>query len=437
MHALSALRSPGALLHRATTAHLQSVYPGICEGRGFSGGVYIGRDLHGGSFTYDPWELYAAGLLTNPNMLVLGQLGLGKSALVKTYVFRQLVFGRQALMLDPKGENGPLCAACDVAPVVLRPDTEGGGVRLNPLDLGAGIDPHTRLMERMRILGAICGASLGRPLTPEERLALELATGDATPRSRWDIAPTLRAVVEALLHPTAEAAEAASTTQDQLAAASRTIALELRRLVDGDLCGMFDGETSAAIDLTAPLVSFDLSAVYGSSALPILMACVGAWFQGVLAGDPSTKRIVVLDEAWALLSNLETAQWLRASYKLARSHGVQYLAVLHRLTDLEAAGSADSAQVRLARGLISDTETVVIYGQHAGEIPATRELLQLNDEEARAITRLGRGVALWRVGSRSSLVRHWISAQERAICDSDQRMRENPREFGESEGSAR
>jgi type IV secretory pathway VirB4 component len=360
-------------------------------------------------------------------MLVLGQLGLGKSALVKTYVYRQLVFGRQALMLDPKGENGALCAACGVSPVVLRPDGEGGGLRLNPLDLGLAGDLHTRLMERIRILSAVCGASLGRPLTPEERLALELATDDATPRSRWDIAPTLRDVVEALLHPSSGAAEAASTTQDALAAASRSVALDLRRLVDGDLCGMFDGETSAAIDLAAPLVSFDLSAVYGSTALPILMACVGAWFQGVLAGDPSTKRIVVLDEAWALLSNLETAQWLRASYKLARSQGAQYLAVLHRLTDLQAAGAADSAQVRLARGLISDTETVVCYAQHSGELPATRELLQLNDEEVRAISGLGRGVALWRVGSRSYLVRHWISPQEQAICDTDQRMREGRR----------
>jgi hypothetical protein len=167
------------------------------------------------------------------------------------------------------------------------------------------------------------------------------------------------------------------------------------------------------------------------------MACVGAWFQGVLAGDPSTKRIVVLDEAWALLSNLETAQWLRASYKLARSQGAQYLAVLHRLTDLEAAGAADSAQVRLARGLVSDTETVVIYAQHSGEVPATRQLLQLNDEEARAISGLGRGVALWRVGSRSYLVRHWISKQESAICDSDSRMRESAkgRGFWASEGS--
>ena len=76
---------PRHLAHRATTAHVQAAYPFMAE-PGLGGrGVYIGRDLTGGSFVFDPWELYAAGVLTGPNMLVIGQLGLGKSALVKTY----------------------------------------------------------------------------------------------------------------------------------------------------------------------------------------------------------------------------------------------------------------------------------------------------------------------------------------------------------------
>ena len=103
--------------HRASTAQLQSVYPGISRGDTVGAGVCIGRHVHGGFFTYDPWELYASGALTNPNLLVLGQLGRGKSALVKCYVLRQLVFGRQALMLDPKGENGALCAAAGCTPM--------------------------------------------------------------------------------------------------------------------------------------------------------------------------------------------------------------------------------------------------------------------------------------------------------------------------------
>ena len=427
---MSLLRRP--LLHRVSTAHLQSIFPGVCNGQEFSRGVYIGRDLYGGSFSYDPWELYANGLLTNPNMLVIGQLGRGKSALVKSYVYRQLVFGRRALMLDPKGENGPLCAASGVAPITLKPD---GEVRLNPLDLGPLADPRTRLQERVRVISAICGASLGRPLAADERLAIELSVEQATPRVVWR-APTLRGVVETLLDPSPRAAEHARLSPEALAASARGVALELRRLVDGDLRGMFDTETSGDVDLGAQLVSFDLSAVYATAALPILMACVGAWFQQILAEDAETKRIVVIDEAWAVLSNLETARWLAGSYKLARSHGVQYLAVLHRLTDLTAAGTADSAQVRLARGLLSDSETVVVYGQPASEVENTKELLELNDTEERLVSQLGRGVALWRVGGRSRLVEHRIGPGERGIVDTDSRMRANPGKFGIPDGSS-
>ncbi|PZR78652.1 MAG: ATP-binding protein [Candidatus Aeolococcus gillhamiae] len=408
--------------HRATTAQLQSVYPAIARGDSVGRGVCIGRHVHGGFFTYDPWELYATGALTNPNMLILGQLGRGKSALQKCYVLRQLVFGRHALMLDPKGENGALCAAAGCTPIALRPD---GDIRLNPLELGdadAG-DAGARLQERVRVLAALLGASLGRSLTSEDRLAVELAIDAASQWTRGQ-APTLRAVVEAMLAPAEEAARAAWSSVDQLAATSRGVALELRRLVNGDLRGMFDGPTSEGIDLTAPVVSFDLSAVYGSSAQAILMACVDAWFRSVLGRRDAVKRIVVLDEAWALLRNLETARSLAASYKLARWSGVQYLAVLHRLTDIDAAGSAGSEQVSLAQGLLRDSGTVVVYGgQSAAEVAVSRELLGLNDIEADLLPGLPRGRALWRLGDRSFLVDHLVGRDERAVIDSDAQMR--------------
>ncbi len=63
---------PGVSLpaHRATTAHLGAAYPCMSDGGLGSRGVLIGRDLLGGSFSYDPFELYLRGVLTNPNMVV-------------------------------------------------------------------------------------------------------------------------------------------------------------------------------------------------------------------------------------------------------------------------------------------------------------------------------------------------------------------------------
>src|SRR5579862_5867544 len=124
------MRPPPA--HRATTAHLQAVYPFVSEGGLGPHGTLVGRDLFGGSFCFDPWELYGRGVLTNPNVLVVGQIGRGKSTFIKTFAWRQLAFGRRAWIVDPKGEYGPLAEACSSRPLRLAP---GGPLRLNPLEV--------------------------------------------------------------------------------------------------------------------------------------------------------------------------------------------------------------------------------------------------------------------------------------------------------------
>mgnify|MGYP000076508241 CR=1 FL=1 len=53
--------------HRVTTAHLQAVYPFVCEGGLGKNGVYIGQDLLGGAFIYDAFELYEQGVITSVN----------------------------------------------------------------------------------------------------------------------------------------------------------------------------------------------------------------------------------------------------------------------------------------------------------------------------------------------------------------------------------
>jgi type IV secretory pathway VirB4 component len=352
---------------------------------------------------------------TSPNALVIGQIGRGKSALVKTYLWRQLVFGRQAWIVDPKGEYGSLADACGVTPVRLVP---GGSIRLNPLDAPYAdrSDAHRRQAE---LLASLAAASLGRALLPRERTATDLALGAV---AAGGCPPTIPAVVEALLVPRPSDAAVVHTDVGTLAADGREVALELRRLVEGDLRGMFDGETTPGIDLGAPVVVLDLSAVYTSAALGILMTCATAWLQAAFLSGDGVRRIVVVDEAWAVLSDLAMARWLRASAKLSRSHGVATMVVVHRLSDLTAAGDQGSEQVRLARGLLADVETRVVYGQPPSEVAAARDLLGLSDTEAELLPRLPRGVALWKVGTRSLLVEHRLGRAERAIVDTDARM---------------
>ncbi|HVC72005.1 MAG TPA: hypothetical protein VNC61_17245 [Acidimicrobiales bacterium] len=413
--------------HQATTRHLGAAYPFASEAGLGGRGVLIGRDLLGGAFVYDPFELYADGALTNPNMVVFGQIGRGKSAFVKSYLWRQAVFGRRCWVVDPKGEYAALAEAWGLEPVSLRP---GGHVRLNPLDAPAARaeshDDTTR--RRAELLVSLAAASLGRMLAPTERTAVELAVAEVSSHERpgsggGGPAPTLPQVVDALLQPSASSAAAVRTTVDILAGDGRQVALELRRLVAGDLQGMFDGPTSAGITLAGPLVVLDLSAVYHSAALGVIMTCAAAWLQAAVLGlEPTAGVVVVVDEAWAILANVGVARWLQSSWKLSRAWGVSNIAVLHRVSDLSSAGASGSEQVGLAQGLLADSETRVVYAQPPGEVERAGELLGLSSTEIELVPHLQRGVALWKVGGRSFLVQHRLSGVETAMVDTDARM---------------
>jgi hypothetical protein len=237
-----------------------------------------------------------------------------------------------------------------------------------------------------------------------------------------DAMPTLPAVVDAMLVPHPDAAASVHTDVGALAADGRQVALELRRLVRGDLAGMFDGPTSEGIDLAGHLVVIDLSALYSSPALGLLMTCATAWLQATLQHDDGIRRLIVIDEAWALLANLAIARWLQAGFKLARAFGAAHVAVVHRLSDLRAAGAEGSEQQRLAEGLLADSETRVIFGQPPSEVESATDLLGLTSTEAELLPRLPRGVALWKVGRRAFLVEHRLSRQEAALADTDRRM---------------
>jgi hypothetical protein len=331
-----------------------------------------------------------------------------------TFLWRQMLFGRTAWIIDPKGEYEALAAMCGVEPIRFA---SGGTLRLNPLDPMIGGDAQ------LALLRSISGVMLGRNLRPEEDACLERAHDEAViEAARHNSQPIIPQVVNRLLEPSDATAHELRTSTARLAEDGRQLALSLRRMGAGDLRGMFDGPTSPGLDLSGRLVVFNLREVK-DEARPILMACTAAWLQGSWARNDGVRRIVVLDEAWVVLRHLAIARWLRESWKLARQYGVQNIAVMHRLSDLTAAGDSGSEQVQLAKGLLEDSETRVIYRQSPGEVEQARELLGLTQTEVEQIPMLERGEALWRVGRRSFIVQHRIDPLlEREIVDTDANM---------------
>jgi type IV secretory pathway VirB4 component len=405
--------------HRATTANARSIYPFVAESGLGTRGALIGVDLHGAAFVYDPFVLYEQRVISNPNMFVAGEVGSAKSALVKSYLFRQAVFGRIPWVADPKGEYAPLARALGEAPIQLAP---GGNVRLNPITRDGGWDGQLTLSR------ALVAGALERRLAPEEDAALRegLRALNAEPAD-----PVLPALARLLFSPTETIAEKLVTTRQELAERVRPAALALQRLCEGDLRGMFDGPTTPGLRLDGRAIVLDLSGCPDSAALGLVMTCASAWQRAMVAklhreaeraGRPPTKVINVFDEAWRALAVPGIGEWLQSSFKLSRRDGVQNLVVMHRISDLAAAGAAGSRERELAEGLLHDASTRVIYRQVPDNVAATREVLGLSKVEAELLPELDDGVGLWKVGSRSFLVQHRFTSVEAPLIDTDGAM---------------
>ncbi|WP_420819092.1 ATP-binding protein [Nocardioides iriomotensis] len=399
-----------------------------------SEGCYVGRETgSGASFVYDPWRLYNTQAITNANILLAGVLGRGKSALAKTMAFRLAAFGvRTYVPSDPKGEWGPVAEALGARPLVLG---RGMATRINPLDPGrrpSGIDEPTWDREvrarRISLLQALTETGLGRPLRPVERNALYLAL-DRVAQSEADLerrrTPVLPDVVDALMNPTAEMARAIGIRSGaELAAQARDAALELRRLVVGDLAGLFDGPTTHPLEFDAAMQVVDTSRLAGDdTAVALLMTCASAWMEAAIADPSSGRRLVVYDEAWRMMRLPALVRRMQAHWKLSRAWGISNVAVIHRLSDLGAVGDANSEAVALARGLLADCSTRIVYAQETDQLASTASQLGLTDVEASLLPNLPIGRGLWKVGRRSFVVDHLRSPEEADLVDTDMRMR--------------
>ena len=408
--------------HAATSATLAGAYPFLAEAGLGSAGVLIGTDLlSGGAFVYDPWVLYRQGALTNPNVLLAGVIGTGKSALAKALATRSLAFGiRVYVPGDPKGEWTAVADAVGGTVITL-----GRGLpnRLNPLDAGRrprGLSDAQWLAivwsRRRELLGVLAETVLARPIRPVEHTALDAALTSAVTASPE---PALPAVVERLIDPHGlDDADTALLRSD-----GRDVAHALRRLVHGDLAGIFDGPSTVAFDTDAPMVTLDLSKVSGNDALlSLVMTCASAWMEGALQDPDGGRRWVVYDEAWRVMRHPALIRRMQAQWKLSRAYGIANLMVIHRLSDLDAIGDHGSEARALAQGLLADCSTRITYRQESDQLSGAAAALGLTATETELLPTLGVGQGLWRIRDRAFLVQHQLTRGELAAFDTTARM---------------
>lgn len=420
--------------HRMTTATVSGAYPFLAEGGLGAEGIFIGRDVHAeAAFCYDPFSLYNSGRVegfTNPNGVLAGIIGMGKSALAKSIATRAIAHGyRIYVPSDPKGEWTAVAEALGGNTIALGPGLPG---RLNPLDAPARPasvseeDWATEIRKRrLLLLAALARTVLARDLLPMEHTALDVALDlVAAEADAAGTVPLLGGIAHTLSS-SERLDRALGDASGRMGPAAQDLAHALRRLVHGDLSGMFDAPTTVAFDPATPMLTIDLSRLGSSGedvALVLAMTCASAWMEAALADPDGGRRWVIYDEAWRVMRHIGLLERMQSQWKLSRGLGIANLMIIHRLSDLLSAGDAGSRGRVLAEGLLADCSTRIIYRQEPDQLAAAASLLGLTGVETQAVSALTKGRGLWKVAGRSFITQHLLHPAERDLFDTDARM---------------
>lgn len=422
--------------HTTTTAHLRSWFPFTNDAGLAVDGPLIGFDVFSRTaFTFSVHELYRAGLLTAPNVVVIGEIGSGKSSLLKCLVFRNVPFGvKFSISADIKGEYGPLAEATGVTPLRVGP---GLAARMNPLQ-GVRRAPgqteeawlaHQRT-RRLLLVEGLLEIEKGQRLTDAERTAVTFGMDALTrehdgtsPDRRGE--PTLGQLLEGMSDPHRWRTDAARISVDpqRLLESASNARMALYRIVHGPLSGIFDGASTSNLDFTADGTVLDLSAMRSSDEMTAMaMTCAQSWLEAELSRPDGEQRIVVYDEFALIARYLPLVRRLREQFKIARAYGMSNVIGFHRFSDLAAVGDGDSEIVRMARGLIEDTGVRISYRQSEGSLAQAREFLGTSDVVTDLLKRLKQGVAVWNIGTQYHVVKHRLSRIEKEMVQTDSRM---------------
>lgn len=414
--------------HRSTTANVCAIYPAAVQAPLPAVGPLLGVDLTAGDapLCWDPFEAYNEGLVTNPNVFVMGEPGFAKSSLIKCWAaWQHALYGRRRWLTitDPKGEYRPLADRLGMTIVRLAP---GGGTRLNPLDAPAGLGVAEAEAERSvqaTMLYALTATQLARPLTPLERKVIRSIVTLLLER-RQGLAPTLHDVLGLLAAPTDEMATATARTATELARDVEDVRYALDELCTGHLRGMFDGASSVTVDWDSPGVVIDLNGVVDDPrAMALVMVAAIGWSRQQRHHLADRQRTNINDESYYMYRQAETVEFAQERRKLGRQYGEANIDICHRPSDLAAQADDGSKVAKMATGLLSDSSMKIVFRQAAGEMTAATAMLDLTETEQTCIRRLKRAKAVWKIGDRSLLAAHLRPPMLQAVTDTDVLMR--------------
>lgn len=407
-----------------TTRQGEILNPAVLAAPTDPDGIAVGVDkLTSAMVTHDPFTAYRAKQISSPGVIVLGLIGSGKSSLVKTvYVLRPLTFRRRRAVVVDRKDMGGVGEYTDVTSELggnhfpFRIGSGAGGYTLNPLDPQMleviGVARQRMLLRGMieRVNGVDLNQWERKGLRTAHRLLLHRAERAGQVPVMEDLIPLLGNMDHDLY------ADFSPGAKERVHEAGLGVRFLLEELLSDELDGLFNGPTTAGVNLDAKLTSFDISQLPESGpAAGLVMSVAQAWVIGQIRRDRGWATTFVVEEGWDMLSG-SIGRTSKAMQLLARGWGLSMVTAIQHIRQVR----TDSE----AREMLQEPQTVHLYKQEREEdVQDCINNFGLNPQSADTLRNQLSGAHLLKIGSRPEIaVQHVRSGWEERITDTDNQM---------------
>jgi type IV secretory pathway VirB4 component len=334
---------------------ISSFFPFVSEDLTSNEGIMYGINRHNNSLVvFDRFSL------ENANQVVFAKSGSGKSYSTKLEIIRSLMVGTEVIVIDPENEYQRLAEALGGSFFNISLSSEE---HINPFDIPIvpeGESPSDILRSHIVNLASLVKLMLGK-ITPEEDALLDRAITE-TYASREIVAGEDFSGKEAPL------LEDLETVLRNLEG-GRAMAERLYKYTKGSFAGFVNQHTN--IDIGNRFIVFSIRDLE-EELRPIAMFVILNFIWNLIRAKLK-RRILMIDEAWIMMKNEDSATFLFGLVKRARKY---YLGVSTITQDVE-----DFLRSPYGRPIITNSSLQLLLKQAPATIDIVAKAFDLTEAE--------------------------------------------------------
>ena len=371
-----------------------SSFPFISSELTSDNGILYGINRHNNSLV-----LFDRFSLQNANVVVFATSGAGKSYAIKLEILRSLMMGTEVIIIDPEYEYKHLSDAVGGTYINISLSSEN---KVNPFDLprsiGVNAKPGDIIRSAVITMKGLVKLMLGDINHEEDSLVdralLETyAKKDITPNADLsNIEPPIMQDFQDIL----DGIEGGAS-----------LARRLKKYTEGTFSGLLNNLTNVEMD--NQLVCFSVRDLE-DELRPLAIYTIINYIWNIVRSEMK-KRILVIDEAWWLMQNEDSAKFIYALVKRCRKY---YLGVTTITQDV-----GDFLSSAYGQAIVTNSSLQLLLKQSPAAIDLIQKTFVLTEGEKYLLLECGVGEGIFFAGSKHAAIKIVASYTEDQLITSD------------------